>query len=56
LHLAHEAAIGELLGIPPSVTQVALLPVGYTTGTEFRPAARRPVEEITYWDTWRSVR
>jgi hypothetical protein len=32
------------------VTQVALLPVAYTTGGDFKPAKRPPVEDITYWD------
>jgi hypothetical protein len=32
--------------------QVALIPVAYTTGGTFRPAKRRPVEEITYWNSW----
>jgi len=54
LHLNHERAVGELLGIPDSVTQVALLPVAHTVGTDFRPAPRRPAAEVTYFDTWRS--
>jgi nitroreductase len=52
LHLFKEAEAAELLGIPPEVTQVALLPVAYTIGTEFKPAQRPPVTDITYWDTW----
>ena len=53
LHLAREEDAARLLGIPyESVTQVALLPVAYTIGTDFQPAARGPVEEITYWDEW----
>jgi nitroreductase len=52
LHLAREAEAAELLGIPGTVTQVGLLPVAYTIGTGFRPAVRRPVEQVTYWDTW----
>lgn len=52
LHLGREREAGELLGIPDTVTQVALLPVAYTVGTKFSPAARRPASEITYWDTW----
>jgi len=48
----HEAEVAELLGIPPGVTQVALLPVAYTTTTSFRPAARPPVEDITYYERW----
>jgi nitroreductase len=53
LHLQREEEAAELLGIPyESVSQVALLPVAYTLGTDFKPARRAPVEEITYWDTW----
>ncbi len=52
LHLFKENEAAQLLGIPESVTQVALLPVAYTVGDEFRPAARPPVESITYWDEW----
>ena len=52
LHLAHEAEAAELLGIPDGMTQVALIPVAYFTGSDFKPAVRPPVEEITYWDTW----
>lgn len=52
LHLLHEREVAELLGIPDSVTQVGLLPVARYTGEGFKPAERRPVEEITYWDGW----
>ena len=47
LHLAREAEAAALLGIPSDVTQVALLPVAYTRGTDFKPAERPPVEQIT---------
>ena len=52
LGLEHEAA--ELLGIPDHMSQVGLLPVAYTKGTDFKPAARPPVEEITYLDTYKN--
>jgi nitroreductase len=53
LHLFKEKEAAELLGVPyDEYTQVALLPVAYTVGTDFRPAARPPVENITYWDSW----
>ena len=52
LHLAKEAETAELLGIPDGISQVALIPVAYTTGGDFKPAVRPPVEGITYWDTW----
>jgi nitroreductase len=53
LHLAYEDEACELLGIPTTVTQVALIPVAYYTGTDFKPAPRRPVEEVTYFNAWR---
>ncbi len=57
LHLFKEQEAAELLGVPyDQVTQIALLPVAYTVGTDFKPAARPPVENITYWDTWGSTR
>ncbi len=52
LHLFREKEAADLLGIPDTVTQVALLPVAYYTGEDFRPAQRPPVEGITYWDRW----
>jgi nitroreductase len=53
LHLPFEREAEELLGIPDTVTQVALIPVAYYVGDDFKPAKRRPVEEITYRNTWR---
>jgi nitroreductase len=52
LHLFKEAEAAAILGIPDNVTQIALLPVAYTIGTDFKPAARPPVSEITYWNAW----
>jgi nitroreductase len=54
LHLAHEAEAAELLGIPPHMSQAGLLPVAYTKGTDFKPADRPPVAEITYLDTYKN--
>jgi nitroreductase len=56
LHLKHAAEAGQLLGIPERITQVGLIPVGYYTGTDFKPVARRPAEEITYWNGWKGAR
>jgi nitroreductase len=53
LHLQHEREAAQLLGIPDTVTQVALLPVAHVTGGGFRPADRKPVEAVTYWNGWR---
>ena len=53
LHLNLEEEAAELLGLPDGVQQVALLPVAYTTGGEWKPAARTPVESIVHVDRWR---
>jgi nitroreductase len=51
-HLYHRDETAELLGVPPGFAQACLIPVAYYSGEDFRPAKRRPVEEITYWDEW----
>ena len=53
LHLFHEDEIADLLGIPHAdYTQVALLPVAHTIGTDFKPGPRRPVDEVIHLDGW----
>ena len=52
LHLFKEDAVAKLLGIPEGVAQVALLPVAYTKGTDFKVAARPDPRDITSFDTW----
>jgi nitroreductase len=54
LHLTRSREVAELLGIPTGVHQIALLPVAYTKGTDFKPAKRPPVEDITHWNQWDS--
>jgi len=56
LHLMFEQDAAAVLGIPAHITQTALLPVAYFTGTDFKPAKRLPAEGRTYWDTWESRR
>ena len=52
LHLRHEAAISQLLGIPEGFAQAALIPTAYYTGDTFRPAARQPLDEVLHIDAW----
>jgi nitroreductase len=52
-HLAHEREAADLLGIPyDEVMQVALVPLAYTKGTDFKPAKRAPLEAVLHWDGW----
>ena len=55
VHLFRKDEAAALLGIPDGIAQSCLIPVAYYTGDDFRPAARRPVEELTYWDRWGNV-
>jgi nitroreductase/uncharacterized protein YndB with AHSA1/START domain len=52
LHLGRAQEVADLLAIPDGVTQVVLLPVAYTHGTDFTPAPRRPATAITWFDRW----
>jgi nitroreductase len=52
LHLAHEKEAAQILGLPDNILQVALLPVAYTKGEDFKPAQRPPVSKITHWNGW----
>ena len=52
LHLGQADRAAELLGIPDDYIQVALFPVAYTIGDDFKPAQRPPVESIVHWDSW----
>ena len=52
LHLMFENDAAALLGIPKHITQTALLPVAYFTGSDFRPAKRLPARQKTYWNAW----
>ncbi|HEY1350934.1 MAG TPA: nitroreductase family protein [Ktedonobacteraceae bacterium] len=53
LHLLHEREAAESLGIPyEEVTQVALIPVAHTLGTDFKPAQRKPLDRVVHWDQW----
>jgi nitroreductase len=53
LHLMFEQEAADVLGIPyDQVSQVALIPVAYTKGTNFKPAPRDPVDSILHVDGW----
>jgi nitroreductase len=52
-HLMHEEEVARILGIPyAEVTQVALIPVAYSIGTEFKPGRRRALDSMLHWESW----
>jgi len=53
LHIMHEEAIAELLGIPfEHYMQIACIPLAYTKGTEFKPAYRPDASTIMHINEW----
>jgi nitroreductase len=53
LHLMHERKVAEILGIPfEEITQIALSPVAYTLGTDFKRGPRKATEDIIHFDSW----
>jgi nitroreductase len=53
VHRMREAEVKKVLGIPDDVTTWAMIPVGYPLG-RWGEAVRRPVQEVTYWDSWKN--
>jgi nitroreductase len=52
-HLDYESEAADILRIPfAEVTQIALIPVAYTIGTDFKPAKRNPLESVLHWEAW----
>lgn len=49
-HQLRQADVATALGLPLDWFQVALIPVAYTTGGDFVPSPRRPVDEVISWN------
>jgi nitroreductase len=52
LHLNYEKEAAEILDLPPTVHQAALIPTAFYTGDTFKPAARQPLDEVLHLDRW----
>jgi nitroreductase len=56
MNLGHpdgERDTAEVLGIPyESYSQAGMFPVGYTVGTDFKPVATPPVDDVVHWNRW----
>ena len=48
--LQDTAKVKEILRIPEHMTEIVLLPVAFTKGTDFKRASRHPARAITYFD------
>jgi len=52
LHLYAEKEVAALLGIPDEFAQVALIPIAYTQGTEFKTAPRKDLDTVLHTNAW----
>lgn len=53
IHLFHEREAAEILGIPyEEISQVALIPLAHSIGTDYKAGAREPLESFVHWDAW----
>lgn len=52
LHLVYEDEAAEILGIPDDFTQLALIPIAYTKGTDFKPAPRKSLAGVLHTNQW----
>jgi nitroreductase len=52
LHLTYEKDVAALLGIPDDIAQVALIPIAYTRGTDFKAAPRKDLDKVLHTDRW----
>ena len=50
-HLIFEKEVNDILGLPDNAETFAIIPIGYPVG-KFGPVSRRPLEEVTFQDTW----
>jgi nitroreductase len=52
LHLTYEKEVAALLGIPDEFAQVALIPIAYTQGTDFKAAPRMGLDKVLHINDW----
>lgn len=53
VHISHEEEMAEALGLPPNLTQVALIAVGYLKGEDLKVGKRRrSVDDCIHWNRW----
>jgi nitroreductase len=52
LHLAYEKEVAEILKIPDEFSQIALIPIAYTKGTNFKAAPRKSLDGVLHTNQW----
>lgn len=52
LYVGHEEQVRELLGLPPDVLTMALIPLGYPARGRWSQPKRQPLQDVVHWDHW----
>jgi nitroreductase len=52
LHLNYEKEVAEILNIPKEYTQIALIPIAFTLGTDFKVASRKSLKDVLHINQW----
>ena len=52
LHSTNETQIKSLLNLPDDTLTMAIIPLGYPVKGRWSQPKRKPVEEVTYWESW----
>ncbi|MFJ6835584.1 nitroreductase family protein [Streptomyces sp. NPDC091209] len=52
VHLDREREVADLLGLPPTVRQGALLPTAHPLRGTFRPGPRLPLDQVLHHNGW----
>ncbi|MEU6548858.1 nitroreductase family protein [Streptomyces sp. NPDC046915] len=55
VHLDREQEVADLLGLPPTVRQGALLPTAYPLRGTFGPGPRLPLEHVLHHNGWQGT-
>ncbi len=55
-HVAHEAELHELLGLPDDALSMALIPLGYPARGRWSQPKRQPLEQVVHWEQWGASR
>lgn len=52
LHSPNETEVKNLLNLPNDALAMAIIPLGYPFKGRWSQPKRKPVEEVTYWESW----
>jgi nitroreductase len=52
LHIYKQSEVDNILGVPDGMTHVALLPIGYYRGTDFKRAGRPIAKNWLHWNRY----